>query len=112
MEPKLNFLPDPKLRIVAPAPALAQTPFYVSQTLRNVVEKIMVATDVFENCFNAGDGSAIRICSSVEPEPKEIVLLHNTAYKHIDPNALMFTVQDFRCTYWTNLFCNFGKKIC
>jgi hypothetical protein len=47
-EPKLNSLrvPEPKLSIAAPAP------FYFSKPCRNLIEKIMVAEEIFVNCYN------------------------------------------------------------
>ncbi len=44
--PKLNCLPEPKLRIAAPAL------FYLPQTWRKLYKKIMVAKEVFVNCYN------------------------------------------------------------
>jgi hypothetical protein len=42
-EPKLNCLPEPKSQISAPPLA----PVYLPHTWRNLIEKIMVAEEVF-----------------------------------------------------------------
>jgi hypothetical protein len=47
---------EPKLRIAAPALA----PFYLSQTWRNVIEKNMVAEEVFVNCYNFNPISQVK----------------------------------------------------
>jgi hypothetical protein len=49
-EPKLSCLLElePKLRFAAPAPA----PFFLSETSRNFIEKIMIAKEVFVYCHN------------------------------------------------------------
>ncbi len=54
-EPKLNGLlePEPKLRIAAPAPAPAPAPFSIYHRLEDILlKKIMVAEEVFVNCYN------------------------------------------------------------
>jgi hypothetical protein len=38
-EPKLNYLPEPKLQHESLAPAPAPAPFYLPQTWRNFTEK-------------------------------------------------------------------------
>ena len=88
-EQKWNCLPDPepKLRIAAPTSAS----FYLPQTWRNLIEKYHGSWKSFCNITNlillllskkvifkvsyitrSGAGAEIRICGSVEPEPKEI----------------------------------------
>ncbi len=44
--------PEPKLRIAAQTPAPAPAPFYLPQTWRHFIEKIIAAGEVFVNYYN------------------------------------------------------------
>ncbi len=69
-EPKLNCLlePEPKLRIAAPAP------FYLWQTWRNFIEKIMVAEEIFVNCYNFNPFSQVKKKAIFKKSYKTILL--------------------------------------